>query len=135
MLTGVATLQSNPLPLRDRDLLRTRAYVDGSWVEGDSGETFPVVDPATGATIAEVPRLGAAETRRAIEAAERALPAWRGATARERARILRRIADLMVERQAVIASDQKRVEYEWASNGGSSAGGGPMRDHDDSRSR
>ena len=64
MLTGVATLQSNPLPLRDGDLLRTRAYVDGSWVEGDSGESFPVVDPATGATIAEVPRLGAAETRR-----------------------------------------------------------------------
>jgi hypothetical protein len=44
MLTRVATLQSNPLPLRDRDLLRTRAFVDGSWVEGDSGGTFPVVD-------------------------------------------------------------------------------------------
>ena len=74
MLTRVATLQSKPLPLRDRDLLRTRAFVDGSWVDADSGEMFPVVDPATGETIAEVPRLGAAETRRAIEAAERALP-------------------------------------------------------------
>ena len=97
MLTRVATLQSKPLPLRDRDLLRTRAYVDGSWVDGDSGETFPVVDPATGETIAEVPRLSAAETRRAIEAAERALPAWRARPARERARVLRRIADLMLE--------------------------------------
>ena len=97
MLTCVATLQSKPLPLRDRDLLRTRAYVDGSWVDGDSGETFPVVDPATGETIAEVPRLGAAETRRAIEAAERALPAWRARPAKERARVLRRIADLMLE--------------------------------------
>ena len=97
MLTRVATLQSNPLPLRDRDLLRTLAYVDGRWVDGDSGETFPVVDPATGETIAEVPRLGAAETRRAIEAAERALPAWRAKPARERARVLRRIADLMLE--------------------------------------
>ncbi len=97
MLTRVATLQSKPLPLRDRDLLRTRAYVDGSWVDGDSGETFPVLDPATGETIAEVPRLGAAETRRAIEAAERALPAWRARPAKERARVLRRIADLMLE--------------------------------------
>ena len=97
MLSRVATLQSKPLPLRDRDLLRTRAFLDGSWVDGDAGETFPVVNPATGETIAEVPRLGAAETRRAIEAAERALPAWRATTAKERARILRRIADLMVE--------------------------------------
>ncbi len=56
-----------------------------------------MVDPATGETIAEVPRLGAAETRRAIAAAERALPAWRATTAKERARVLRRIADLMVE--------------------------------------
>ena len=97
MLTRVATLQSKPLPLRDRDLLRTHAYLDGSWVDGDSGETFPVLDPATGETIAEVPRLGAAETRRAIEAAERALPAWRARPAKERARVLRRIADLMLE--------------------------------------
>ena len=47
----------------ENDLLRRRAYVDGTWVEADSGETFPVHNPATGETIAEVPRLGAAETR------------------------------------------------------------------------
>ena len=81
------------------ELLRTQAYVDGAWIDADSGETFPVVDPATGETIAEVPRLGAAETRRAIEAAARALPAWRGMLAKERARILRTFADLMMEHQ------------------------------------
>ena len=81
----------------ETDLLRDRAYVDGAWIEADSGATFPVVDPATGATIAEVPRMGAAETRRAIEAAQRALPAWKHRTAKDRARILRRLSDLMLE--------------------------------------
>ncbi len=56
------------------DLLRASAYVDGDWTVAESGETFPVVNPATGETIVEVPRLGALETRRAIEAADRALP-------------------------------------------------------------
>ena len=69
----------------ETDLLREQAYVDGAWVDADSGETFPVVDPATGATIAAVPRMGAAETRRAIEAAQRALPAWKQRTAKDRA--------------------------------------------------
>ena len=68
------------------DLLRTRAYVAGAWVEADDGATFPVVNPATGETLAELPRLGAAETRRAVEAADRALPAWRGADARRSGR-------------------------------------------------
>ncbi len=81
------------------DLLRTQGYVDGAWVDADSGETFPVVDPATGETIAAVPRMGVAETRRAIEAAERALPAWRGLLAKDRARILRTFADLMIEHE------------------------------------
>ena len=53
-------------------LLRRQAYVDGRWVDSDSGQTFPVTNPATGEVVAEVPRLGAAETRRAIDAAERA---------------------------------------------------------------
>ena len=63
----------------------------------DSGETFPVDNPATGETIAEVPRMGAAETRRAIARAEVALPKWRSMLAKDRARILRRWADLMLE--------------------------------------
>ena len=80
------------------DLLRRQAYLGGEWVDADSGETFAVVNPATGGTIAEVPRMGAAETRRAIEAAQRALPVWRARTAKERALVLRRLADLMLER-------------------------------------
>jgi succinate-semialdehyde dehydrogenase/glutarate-semialdehyde dehydrogenase len=83
--------------LSDGDLLRTMAYVDGAWVGADSGGTFSVTNPASGDVVADVPRLGADETRRAIAAAERAQPAWRAKTARERARVLRRWADLMVE--------------------------------------
>src|SRR4249919_1271781 len=87
-----------PMAMLTSDLLRTQAYVDGRWTDADSGETFAVLNPATGETVAAVPRLGAAETRRAIEAAERALPEWRTKTAKERARILRRLSDLMLER-------------------------------------
>jgi succinate-semialdehyde dehydrogenase/glutarate-semialdehyde dehydrogenase len=84
----------------ETDLLRERAYVDGAWVDADSGATFAVVDPATGETIANVPRLGAAETRRAIEAAEAAQPAWRARTAKERSDVLRRFAALCAENEA-----------------------------------
>jgi succinate-semialdehyde dehydrogenase/glutarate-semialdehyde dehydrogenase len=84
-------------------LLRRQAYVDGRWVDADSGETFPVHNPATGEVLAEVPRMGAAETRRAIEAAERALPEWARRPAKERARTLRRLADLMVEHEEDLA--------------------------------
>jgi len=86
------------------DLLRTQAYVDGRWIEADDGSTFPVVDPASGETIADVPRLGAAETRRAIEAASRALPDWKGRSAKDRAGILKRLAGLAVERERDLAS-------------------------------
>jgi len=85
------------------DLLLRQAYIDGRWVDADDGGTFDVLDPATGAVIAAVPRMGAAETRRAIGAADRALPAWRSLLARERARIMRRWADLMLERQEELA--------------------------------
>jgi len=84
-------------------LLRRSAYVDGRWVEADSGETFAVTNPATGEVLAEVPRMGAAETRRALTAAERALPEWKSKTAKERARVLRRLADLMLEREDDLA--------------------------------
>jgi len=96
ILFGVTSVES--------ELLQRRAYVDGAWVEGDEGETFPVFDPATGETLAEVPRLGAAETRRAIEAARRALPAWRARTAKDRGGVLRRLSDLMLERVDELAA-------------------------------
>ncbi len=80
------------------ELLRRQAWVGGEWVDADSGETFPVANPATGEELARVPRMGAGETRRALEAAEAAYPAWRARTAADRARIMRRWADLMLER-------------------------------------
>jgi succinate-semialdehyde dehydrogenase / glutarate-semialdehyde dehydrogenase len=72
-------------------------------LESDSGETFPVENPATGETIAHVPRMGIAETRRAIARAEEALPKWRAMLAKDRARILRRWSDLMMENQEGLA--------------------------------
>jgi succinate-semialdehyde dehydrogenase/glutarate-semialdehyde dehydrogenase len=86
------------------DLIRSSAFVDGRWIDADTGETFPVVNPATGETIVEVPRLGVSETRRAVEAADRALPAWKARTAKERARILTRLATLMAEREDDLAT-------------------------------
>jgi len=84
------------LQLNDPDLLRSQAYVDGAWVDADDGGSFPVIDPATGAAIAHVPRMGAAETRRAIEGAERAREAWAALLAKDRARLLRDLADAML---------------------------------------
>ena len=79
------------------DLFRTQTLLDGAWVGSDSGDTITVTNPATGDEIGHVPNMGAAETRRAIEAAELALPRWRGRPAKERALVLRRWADLMRE--------------------------------------
>ena len=89
--------------IQPTSLLAQQAYVDGAWIDADSGATFAVVNPATGETIANVPRCGVEETRRAIAAAERALPAWRARPAKERALVLRRLADLMLARQEELA--------------------------------
>ena len=78
-------------------LLRDRGLIAGEWVGADSGAVFAVTDPSTGETIAEVPRMGAAETRAAIQSARDALPAWRALPAAGRARILRRWSDLLLE--------------------------------------
>jgi succinate-semialdehyde dehydrogenase / glutarate-semialdehyde dehydrogenase len=78
-------------------LLRMQGWIGGEWVDADSGETFAVANPATGEELARTPRMGAAETRRALEAAEAALPGWRSRTAADRARIMRRWADVMLE--------------------------------------
>ena len=89
--------QTAPLPLKDPSLFRQANCIDGKWVQADSGKTFQVINPATGEVVGEVPALGAIETRRAIEAAHRALPAWRALLAKDRATILRKLFDLMVE--------------------------------------
>jgi succinate-semialdehyde dehydrogenase / glutarate-semialdehyde dehydrogenase len=89
------------LSLKDPKLFREQCYIDGEWVGGQ--KTIPVHNPATGAVLGTVPNLGAAETRRAIDAAERAWPAWRAKTAKERATILRKWFDLMMANQEDLA--------------------------------
>jgi succinate-semialdehyde dehydrogenase/glutarate-semialdehyde dehydrogenase len=84
------------IALKDPSLLRQHCYVDGAWIGADGGGTIDVTNPATGEQIGTVPNAGAAETRRAIEAASRAFPAWAAKTAKERAAILRRWNDLML---------------------------------------
>jgi len=89
--------------LSDQDLFRTQAYVDGQWIDADSGELTPITNPANGEVIAEIARCGTAETRRAIEAAERALGEWQAHTAKERANIMRRLYELMMLHQEDLA--------------------------------
>ncbi len=84
------------LQLKDPSLLRQQAYINGQWSDADNGATVAVTNPATGEQIGTVPVMGAAETRRAIEAANAAWPAWRKKTARERALILRKWNDLIL---------------------------------------
>ena len=85
-----------PIHLKDPALLRTKCYLDGGWHGADDGRTREVVDPATHRKIGTVPVLGATETRRAIEAASRAFPAWAAKTAKERSAVLRRWFELMM---------------------------------------
>jgi succinate-semialdehyde dehydrogenase/glutarate-semialdehyde dehydrogenase len=83
--------------LNDPRLLRSDCYIDGRWEAADDGRTLAVIDPASGAAIADVPLMTAAETARAIEAAAVALPAWQAKTAKERAAGLRRWFELIIE--------------------------------------
>src|SRR5437016_12064007 len=91
------------LPLRDPKLFREQCYIDGQWVGADAKKTLAVINPANGQALGTVPDLGTAETRRAIQAAERAWPAWRAKTAKERAVILRKWFDLMMASQDDLA--------------------------------
>ncbi len=98
-----ARIESGAPALTDPDLFRELCYIDGQWVGADSGETQEVNNPASGDVMGTVPKMGAEETRRAIEAAERAWPAWRAKTAKERAAVLRRWFELMMENQDDLA--------------------------------
>jgi succinate-semialdehyde dehydrogenase/glutarate-semialdehyde dehydrogenase len=71
--------------------LRQQCYIDGQWCDADSGGTVAVMDPGSGVQLGTVPNMGTAETERAIDAAAKALPAWRAKTAGERSKILRRV--------------------------------------------
>jgi succinate-semialdehyde dehydrogenase/glutarate-semialdehyde dehydrogenase len=89
--------------LKDPTLLRSQCYVDGRWLGSDSGATLEVRNPATGALLAAVPNAGRPETARAIQAADHAFAGWRGRTAEQRARLLRRWYELMLEHQEDLA--------------------------------
>jgi succinate-semialdehyde dehydrogenase/glutarate-semialdehyde dehydrogenase len=89
-------LAAGGLTLKDPALMRSRAYVNGKWIGSDIGATITVTNPATGEAVGTVPRMGAAEAKRAIEAANAALSAWRDTLAKERGRLLRRWFDLII---------------------------------------
>jgi succinate-semialdehyde dehydrogenase/glutarate-semialdehyde dehydrogenase len=92
-----------PLKLKDPTLLRELCFIDGGWSAADKGAALDVNNPASGEKLGSIPNLGAAETRRAIAAASAALPAWKARTAKERAVILRRWFELMIEHQEDLA--------------------------------
>ena len=89
--------------LNNSSLLHTQAYINGQWVDADSGALLPVSNPATGDIITEVAKVGAEETRRAIEAAELAMIQWRATPAKQRAQIMRRWFDLIMANQEDLA--------------------------------
>ncbi|MGH6946091.1 MAG: NADP-dependent succinate-semialdehyde dehydrogenase [Kiloniellales bacterium] len=100
MSAQTALKHANGAPkLADPKLFRQQCYIDGKWRDANSGETIEVNNPATGEILGTIPKMGGDETREAIEAAERAWPAWRAKTAKERAVILRRLYDLMMANQ------------------------------------
>jgi succinate-semialdehyde dehydrogenase/glutarate-semialdehyde dehydrogenase len=91
------------VPLNDPTLLVGKAFIDGAWSDSDNAETFAVENPASGEVIGQVASCGRDETRRAIAAAEAARPAWQAKTAKERAQLLRKLFDLMMEHQEDLA--------------------------------
>jgi succinate-semialdehyde dehydrogenase/glutarate-semialdehyde dehydrogenase len=91
------------IQLTDPSLFREQCYVDGAWVDADNRATSEVTDPASGEVIGTVPRMGAAETRQAIEAADRAFKGWSRTPAKERSKILRKWFDLMMANQEDLA--------------------------------
>jgi succinate-semialdehyde dehydrogenase / glutarate-semialdehyde dehydrogenase len=102
MLTSVA-VNSVEMSLKDAKLFRQQCYVGGAWVNAADGASFPVINPADASQIGTVPSFSAADTQRAIDAAEAALPAWRAKTGKERSQILRRWFDLCMQNQDDLA--------------------------------
>lgn len=89
--------------IKDKTILRQAAFIDGQWIFADDGKTIEVINPANGQRIGTVPRMGRAETHRAVAAANVALPGWRSKTAKERALLLRRWYELMLEHRDDLA--------------------------------
>ena len=101
---STASSAAPPVPLSDPALFRQQAYIDGAWCDADGGGVVSVVDPAGGQTIGSVPDMGGEETRRAIEAAATAWPAWRAKTGKERGAVLRCWYELMLEHKEDLAA-------------------------------
>lgn len=102
-MSDYRALRDLDLGVKDRSLLREQCLVAGAWVGADNGRTLPVDNPATGEIMGTVPQMGAAETRRAIEAAQAAYPAWRAKTAKERSAVLRKWFELLMANQEDLA--------------------------------
>ena len=94
---------SHAAKLEDPGLFHELAYIDGAWVGADAGGSIAVTNPATGATLGHIPNMGTDETRRAIAAAAKAMPAWAARTAKDRAVVMRRWFDSMLEHQDDLA--------------------------------
>lgn len=91
------------MQLKDQALFKTQCYIDGQWLDADSGDTIEVNNPATGEILGSVPKMGKAEAERAVEAAQAALKDWQAKSAKERSKILRKWFDLMMEAQEDLA--------------------------------
>jgi succinate-semialdehyde dehydrogenase / glutarate-semialdehyde dehydrogenase len=103
-MPNTTTIETSPgAELKDARLFRDNCYIDGKWVGPTDGNVMDVDNPATGEIIGRVPRVGAVQTRQAVEAAHRAFLAWRRRTGKERAAVLRRWSDLMLSNQEDLA--------------------------------
>ena len=91
------------MQLSNPALFRERCYINGAWRDAEGGETLAVTNPANGDVIARIPKMGGAEAREAIGHARDAQPGWSGLLAKERAAVLRRWFDLMMENQEDLA--------------------------------
>ncbi len=91
------------IDLQDPTLFRQQGFIGGAWLQADSGAVLAVRNPASGEPLGTIPDMGAAETRRAIDAAQRAWPEWRGRTAAQRGAVLRRWFDLVLAHQEDLA--------------------------------
>jgi succinate-semialdehyde dehydrogenase/glutarate-semialdehyde dehydrogenase len=103
MTQAAMKVQRFALPMKDLSLFRQQCYINGQWVDADSAKTIDVTNPATGELIGTIPQMGAAETKRAIEAANAAWGGWRKKTAKERSNLLRKWFNLMMENQDDLA--------------------------------
>ncbi|NNH33964.1 aldehyde dehydrogenase family protein, partial [Rhizobium sp. SEMIA 4085] len=90
--------------LKDPSLLRSQCFIGGEWHDADDGRVIDVTNPADGSVVASVPRMGAGETQRAIESAEQAQSGWRALSGKQRAAVLRKWFELLIENQDDLAA-------------------------------